>query len=58
MILGVTIATGPATEFTDSDGLTELQPAEFFIQAEDRLVEASGTLNGAVINAADVEFED
>ena len=58
VILGVTIATGPATEFTDSDGLTELQPAEFFIQAEDRLVEASGTLNGAVINAADVEFED
>lgn len=58
VILGVTIATGPATQFTDSDGVTELQPAEFFDQAAGRLVEASGTLNGAVINAADVEFED
>lgn len=59
VILGVTIATSAATSFTDNDGVTELEPAEFFGQANSsRLVEASGTLIGAIINAEDVEFEN
>ena len=58
VILGVTIATSAATSFTDNDGVTELEPAEFFGQADGRLVEASGTLIGAIINAEDVEFEN
>ena len=58
VILGVTISTSGATSFTDNDGVTDLTPAEFFGQANGRLVEASGTLIGAVINADEVEFED
>jgi hypothetical protein len=58
VILGVTIATNTGTEFTDNDGSSSLAPAEFFGQATNRLVEASGTLNGGIINAEDVEFED
>ena len=58
VILGVTISTSAATDFTDNDGVTDLTPAEFFGQADGRLVEASGTLIGAVINAAEVELED
>ncbi len=58
VILGVTISTSAATSFTDNDGVTGLTAAEFFGQADGRLVEASGSLNGAIINADEVEFED
>ena len=58
VILGVTISTSAATSFTDNDGVTDLTAAEFFGQADGRLVEASGSLLGAVINADEVEFED
>lgn len=58
VILGVTISTSAATDFTDNDGITDLTPAEFFGQADGRLVEASGSLLGATINADEVEFED
>ena len=58
VILGVTIATNAGTSFTDNDGVTDLDPGDFFGQATGRLVEASGTLNGAIINADEVEFED
>ncbi len=57
-ILGVTIATNIATEFTDNDGATTLSAAEFFTRALGRLVEASGVLNGSIIEAEEVEFED
>ena len=56
-ILGVNIATGAATTFSDRDE-SPLTPNEFFAQANGRLVEASGTLNGATIVAEEVEFED
>jgi len=56
-ILGVTITTSVATVFTDIDA-SPLTPAEFFIQANGRLVEASGTLNGSIIVADEVEFGD
>jgi len=56
-ILGVNVSTGVATEFNDVDD-SPLTPAEFFSQAAGRLVEASGTLNGATIVATEVEFED
>lgn len=56
-ILGVTVSTVVATVFTDIDG-SQLSAAEFFAQANGRLVEASGTLNGNVITASEVEFED
>ena len=58
VILGVTISTNAATDFTDNDGVTSLTSGEFFGQADGRLVEASGSLIGAVINADEVEFED
>lgn len=58
VILDVTISTSAATSFTANDGITDLTPAEFFGQADGRLVEASGSLNGAIINAEEVEFED
>jgi hypothetical protein len=60
VILGVTIATSAATTFTDNDGSTNLTPAEFFGPPGPggRLVEASGSLNGAIINADEVEFQD
>jgi len=62
-ILGATVTTrrSPpdpvATTFTDLDG-SPLTPAEFFLQANGRLVEASGTLDGAMIDADEVEFEN
>jgi len=56
-ILGVTVSTIMATVFSDLDG-SPLTPAEFFQQANSRLVEASGTLNGAVIMAGEVELEN
>lgn len=56
-ILGVTISTVFATTFADVDG-SPLTPAEFFLQADGRLVEATGTLNGAVITASEVELEN
>lgn len=55
-ILGVTVTTDAGTEYFDSDE-SPLDGADFFAQAEGRLVEASGTLNGG-IDAAEVEFED
>ena len=55
-ILGVTVSTVFAT-FADVDG-SPLTPAEFFQQANGRLVEASGTLNGAVITAGEVQLEN
>jgi len=58
-ILGVTINTGPATVFSELDG-SPLDADEFFLQAGagGRLAEASGTLNGAAITAAEVELEN
>jgi len=57
-ILGVTVSTVFATIFSDLGG-TSLTAAEFFLQANDgRLVEASGTLNGAVITADEVQLEN
>lgn len=56
-ILGVTISTNAATDFSDNDG-SVLDSAQFFAQAMGRLVEASGVLNGAFIVAAEVEFEE
>jgi len=56
-ILGVTITTSVATIFSDIDG-SPLTPAEFFLQASGRLVEASGTLNGSIIVADEIEFDD
>ncbi len=56
-ILGVNISTGIATDFVDVDG-ADLDAAAFFSQALGRLVEASGTLNGASIDAGEVEFEN
>jgi hypothetical protein len=56
-ILGVTITTIVATAFTDIDE-SPLTAAEFFLQANGRLVEASGTLNGSTIIAGEVEFDD
>lgn len=56
-ILGVNISTGVATEFSDVDD-SPLTAAAFFAQANGRLVEANGTLNGATIVAAEVDFED
>lgn len=56
-ILGVTVATIGGTEFRDLAG-GSIMPAEFFAQANGRLVEASGTLNGSTIVAAEVEFEN
>ncbi len=56
-ILGVNISTSIATDFFDVDG-SDLDAAAFFSQALGRLVEASGTLNGASIDAGEVEFEN
>jgi len=56
-ILGVTITTIVATVFTDIDE-SPLTAAEFFLQANGRLVEASGTLNGSIIVADEIELED
>lgn len=56
-IMGVSVSTGGATTYSDLDG-SPLTAGEFFAQANGRLVEASGTLNGAVIVADDVQFED
>ncbi|MDH3339074.1 MAG: DUF5666 domain-containing protein [Gammaproteobacteria bacterium] len=56
-ILGVDISTGIATDFVDVDG-SDLDAAAFFSQALGRLVEASGTLIGASIDAGEVEFEN
>jgi hypothetical protein len=58
-ILDVSINTVLATVFTDLDGSLLLRD-DFFSQAAmgGRLVEASGTLNGAAITAAQVEFEN
>lgn len=59
-ILGVTIATDADTVFTDNDGVSSLSAAEFFdlVEAGGRLVEAKGSLNGSIIEADEVEFED
>jgi hypothetical protein len=56
-ILGVAINTVVATVFQDPDA-SPLTSAEFFAQANGRLVEASGTLNGAAITAEEVELEN
>ncbi len=56
-VLGVTVQTIPATEYEDISG-AQLTAVEFFAQADGRLVEASGTLNGSTIVADEVEFED
>jgi hypothetical protein len=58
VILDVTIATDAGTSFTDNDGVTDLTAGQFFGQAAGRLVEASGTLNGGIIEADEVEFEN
>jgi len=58
-ILGVAINTVLATVFQDLDG-SLLDADEFFLQAGagGRLVEATGTLNGAAITAAEVQLEN
>ena len=56
-ILGVTISTVGGTTFEDSSGVP-ITATEFFANADGQLVEASGTLNGSVIIADEVEFED
>ena len=54
-ILGVTIRTGPGTEFEDEDVLIDAD--SFFGNALGRLVEAEGMLENGVIVADEVEFE-
>ena len=56
-ILGATVSTDIATTFSDRDG-APLTAGEFFAEANGRLVEATGTLAGMTIVAAEVEFED
>ena len=56
-ILGVVSTTGASTTYSDRSG-TPMLPSEFFAQANGRLVEVTGTLNGGTIDAAEVEFED
>ena len=56
-ILGVTIQTFAGTDFEDAAG-GNIDAADFFAQANGQLVEASGTLNGSIIVADEVEFED
>ena len=56
-ILGVTIQTIGATNFEDISGAS-ITAAEFFAQANGQLVEASGTLNGSIIVADEVEIDD
>jgi hypothetical protein len=56
-MLGVTVETSQATEF-EADDEQPLTPAEFFANAQDRIVEAEGTWDGTVLNAQEVEFED
>lgn len=57
VILGVTVSTVAATVFRDLDG-SLLTPTVFFQQANGRIVEATGTLNGSVITASEVELEN
>lgn len=56
-ILGVTVSTVFATTFADLDG-SPLTPAEFFLQANGRLIEVTGILNGAAITADEVQLEN
>lgn len=56
-IVGATITTNVVTVFSDIDG-SPLSPAEFFLRANGRLVEATGTLSGSIMVAGEVEFED
>jgi len=56
-ILGVTATTDVATEYADMSG-ARIDPADFFAEADGRLVEVTGTLNGGSIDAGQVEFED
>jgi len=58
VILGVMITTDGGTTFRDNDGVTGLSPAAFFGQAAGRLVDAAGTLNGAGIDAVEVQLEN
>jgi hypothetical protein len=55
-ILGTTVTTG-VTVFRDIDE-SSIPAATFFAQANGRLVEAKGTLNGSSISATEVSFED
>ncbi len=55
-ILGTTVTTG-ATVFRDIDE-SPIPAATFFAQANGRLVEAKGTLNGSSISATEVSFEE
>jgi hypothetical protein len=54
-ILGTTVTTG-ATVFRDIDE-SPIPAGTFFAQANGRLVEAKGTLNGSSISATEVSFE-
>mgnify|MGYP001811755445 FL=1 len=56
-VLGVTIQTFAGTDFEDAAG-GNIDAATFFAQANGQLVEASGTLNGSIIIADEVELED
>lgn len=57
VLLGVTITTDAGTEFRDVNDAV-IDAATFFGQAEGRLVETEGALNGGVIFAEVVELED
>lgn len=56
-ILGVTSTTDGLTEYSNLSGMPILA-GEFFAQANGRLVEVTGTLNGGSIDAGQVEFEN
>ncbi len=56
-LFGVTVRTGAGTQFEDLDD-SPLTADQFFGQAEGRLVDAKGTLNGAVLEAEEVSLED
>jgi hypothetical protein len=55
-ILGVVIQTDAGTQFQGDNG--PISAAEFFAQANGRLVSVDGTLAGGIFVADEVEFED
>ena len=56
-LFGVTVVTNNGTQFEDLND-APLTAGQFFGQALGRLVDAKGTLNGAMIQAEEVSLED
>lgn len=56
-ILGVTVVTGPGTEFDDVSN-SPISSAEFFAVAMDRLVDVNGSYSGGVLTAERVQLEN